>query len=88
MEHTELPKKLLHVEDLTFVLPDDFEGGLEDAFHLLLDYIHDAMSKSVVTGKSDAERLFTVLSAENERKMAISYGIFELGEDKKTYYLR
>lgn len=82
MDNVELPKKLLRVEDLTFVLPDDFEGGLEDAFRLLIDYIHDAMKNSVVTSKNADERLATVLDNDTNRKVSMNYGIFELGEDK------
>lgn len=82
-----LPKKLLKIEDLTFVLPDDFEGGLEDALHELKNYVHDAIGGCLRTDKSEEERLAEVLNFENNRIMEISYGIFELGEDKE-YHLK
>lgn len=84
---TKLPKKLLKIEDLTFVLPDDFEGGLEDAFRLLIEFIHEAMAKSIRTNKNENERLAEVLNSENNHKVEISYGIFELGEDDE-YHLK
>lgn len=87
MEHIGLPKKLLKIEDLTFVLPDDFEGGLEEAFQVLIDFIHDAMERSLVTDKSEDERLVEILNSENNRRVELSYGIFELGEDKE-YHLK
>lgn len=36
----EVPKKLLKIEDLTFILPDDFHGNLKDAINILSDYIN------------------------------------------------
>ncbi len=87
MEQIKLPKKLLKVEDLTFVLPDDFEGGLEDAFQVLIEFIHEAMEKSLVTDKSEDERLAEILNSENNRRVEISYGIFELGDDRE-YHLK
>ena len=33
-----LPKKILRIRDLTFILPEDFEGTVEEAFTLLLEY--------------------------------------------------
>ena len=82
-----LPKKLLKVEDLTFVLPDDFEGGLEDAFRLLHEFIHEAMEKSIRTDKSEEERLAEILNSKNNHRVEISYGIFELGDDDE-YHLK
>ena len=88
-EHMEqkLPKKLLKIEDLTFVLPDDFEGGLEEAFQLLIEFIHGAMEKSIRTDKSEEERLAEILNSGNNRRVEISYGIFELGDDEE-YHLK
>lgn len=37
MEDT-LPKKILRIRDLTFILPEDFDGTVEEAFTLFLEY--------------------------------------------------
>lgn len=87
MEQVNLPKKLLKVQDLTFVLPDDFEGGLEEAFHLLTEFIHEAMEKSLRTDKSEDERLAEILDVTNDHKFEICYGIFELDENNE-YHLK
>lgn len=36
--NTALPKKFLHIRELTFILPDDFDGTLQDAMTLFLEY--------------------------------------------------
>lgn len=87
MDYMKLPRKLLRVEDLTFVLPDDFEGGLEDAIQLLLDYIRERMDNSERTDKSEEEKLATLLNSENNRRVAMNYGIFEMN-DAGVYILK
>lgn len=87
MDKINLPRKLFRVEDLTFVLPDDFEGGIEQAFELLITFIHDAMKNSIETDKPEEEKLATILNTESGRKVSMNYGIFELGNDQK-YHLK
>lgn len=36
--HNEIPRKILHIRDLTFILPDDFEGTIDDAMAEFLKY--------------------------------------------------
>lgn len=86
MEEITLPKKLFRVADLTFVLPDDFEGGLEEAFQLVTNRVHEALHESERTDKSDEEMIGTILD-DNTKNLALKYGIFEIGEDGK-YHLK
>lgn len=79
--HTKIPKKLLRIEDLTFVLPDDFEGGIEDAFRCLTDYINTTIADCIRSNLSEDENFAIVISGNNDRKISLKYGIFEVGED-------
>lgn len=81
MEQSALPRKLLRVEDLTFVLPDDFEGELDDAIELLLNYLRERLCHCEITDKSEEEKLAAILNSDNNRKVSLNYGIFEIDGD-------
>lgn len=86
MDELNLPRKLFKVADLTFVLPDDFEGDLDEAFQLVSERIHKALGKSERTDKTDEEMLGAILD-DDTKKIALKYGIFEMGDDGK-YHLK
>lgn len=81
-----LPKKLLRVEDLTFELPDDFEGDIQCALQLLVDYL-----KSMFGGKeinpTIGDPIPSLFEDPERRKVTMKFGIFERGEDG-TYHLQ
>ena len=39
MEQKKLPKKILRISDLTFILPDNFSGDLNEAIGIMLLYL-------------------------------------------------
>lgn len=45
MEPITLPKKILRIEDLIFILPDDFDGDLQSGLRLLADYLDMELKK-------------------------------------------
>ena len=79
---SKLPKKILRITDLTFSLPDDFDGDIADAIRVMLDYI---TTKPELTplgdndSKSTIESLFDNILSENKNssKICMRYGIFE-----------
>ena len=46
MEPITLPKKILRIEDLIFILPDDFDGDLQSGLRLLADYLDVEFKKA------------------------------------------
>ena len=53
------PKKVLHIYDSAFALPDDFNGSIQDAMKLFLEY-HEKMLKQHKEGvQIDQSRFFT-----------------------------
>lgn len=85
MEHL-LPKKLLRIEDLTFVLPDFFEGELPDALRLLANYLDIEFTYDENVLKSNEEdntdnKILLFENSNNKPKASLRYGIFELDEN-------
>ena len=52
MEPITLPKKILRIEDLIFILPDDFDGDLQSGLRLLADYLDVEFKKDKNSKKS------------------------------------
>lgn len=73
------PKKLLRITDLTFVLPDDFNGDFLDALNILTNYVNNRNSFDNVEDKntSTVESLLN----DNTSKLCMKFGIFEADED-------
>ena len=55
------PKKILHINDAVFVLPDDFDGTIQDAMKLFLEYQNKVSEENLPKSKIDPNRLFTPL---------------------------
>jgi len=74
-----LPKKLLRIEELTFILPDDFDGGAIDAMETLLEYI----KKNEVRYLSDNDStMVSLLTSPENPRLCFKYGIFEKVDDQ------
>lgn len=84
MQQLNLPNKLLKVEDLTFVLPDDFEGSIEDAMQLMVQYLKIFFKDKELQSTGVPPSVFE--DPEN-RKLSMKFGIFERGNDGQ-YYLK
>lgn len=74
-----LPKKLLRITDLTFILPDDFDGDFLDALNILTNYINNIKKFNNVNEEtiSTIESLFN----KDDSKLCMRYGIFEADHD-------
>lgn len=77
----QLPKKILRIKELTYILPDDFDGTFDDAINFFLEY-RDA-NKSDAKFIDPIEKFSTIevllLSRiKNDVKACGQYGIFEL----------
>lgn len=88
MEPITLPKKILRIEDLIFILPDDFDGDLQSGLRLLADYLDvefkkDKNSKKSKRSTSNVEKdnLTILLENKDTVQVAMNYGIFEIDEN-------
>lgn len=88
MEPITLPKKILRIEDLIFILPDDFDGDLQSGLRLLADYLDmefkkDKKSKKTKGSASNVEKdnLTMLLENKDTVQVAMNYGIFEIDEN-------
>ena len=88
MEPITLPKKILRIEDLIFILPDDFDGDLRSGLRLLADYLDmefkkDKNSKKSKRSTSNVEKdnLTMLLENKDTVQVAMNYGIFEIDEN-------
>ena len=88
MEPITLPKKILRIEDLIFILPDDFDGDLQSGLRLLADYLDvefkkDKNSKKSKRSTSNVEKdnLTMLLENKDTVQVAMNYGIFEIHEN-------
>lgn len=75
----EKPRNVLRISDLTFILPDDFEGDLQEAFQLLLDHLINNECLSIVHEKRST--VATLLRANDEPKLCMKYGLFTMDEN-------
>ena len=88
MEPITLPKKILRIEDLIFILPDDFDGDLQSGLRLLADYLDvefkkDKNSKKSKRSTSNVEKdnLTMLLENKDTVQVEMNYGIFEIDEN-------
>jgi hypothetical protein len=74
-----IPKKLLIIKDLTFILPDDFNGTLTDALSDYINYINKNIHNNNVVDIDNALCCTeVVLSANTDIRSCIQYGIVEI----------
>jgi len=84
MEHVyHLPKKIFRISDLTFTLPDDFEGNVVNAIELVVEYLKTKPEFNQLSDddKSTIESLFENIKNKSESKICMQYGIFECNAD-------
>lgn len=79
------PKNILRISDLTFILPDDFEGDLQAAINLVVDHLDNKNIPEVLHDKCSTVK--TLLTAENDPKLCMKFGLFTIDEDG-NYKLR
>ena len=84
MSKNKLPKKILVIKDCTFILPDDFEGTVEDAFNELLKYRNAHLQDGRYL---DDDQLFSsfdiLLHSVVKSKCCAHYALYELVDGVK-----
>lgn len=79
IQRENLPKKILMVKDCTFILPDDFNGTLEEAFSNFLEYRAKHLDEAKHVDDSNIFSTFDVLlHSGSEPRVCGQYGIYEL----------
>ena len=83
MGRSALPKKILIIKDCTFILPENFEGSLEDAFNEFLKYRAANLKNAQYVDDGNLFSTFDVLlhSGVNPRACG-QYAIYELVDGK------
>lgn len=85
----DIPKKILHIRDLTFILPDDFEGTINDALAVFIEYRKKVTETDVKFvddfGLFSTAELLIHGSNRTEMRVCGEYGLFELRDG--TYVL-
>ncbi len=84
MERQNPPKKILLIKNCTFILPDDFNGSLEDAFELFIKYRTENISKAKYIIKSPLFTPFDILLHLDNPNIRTcgDYAIYELIDGK------
>ena len=84
-----VPKKFLGISNLICILPDDFEGDIQDALLLLLQHIITSSKKAsdeVVEEDSESQRMFLKLLDNNfDNKVSMRFSFYEFNEDSQAY---
>ena len=82
MHNKKMPKKLLRITDLTFVLPDDFSGDVRDALKELTGYMCTKSDLNTIQTDtaSTIENIFKSKEGRDPR-LCMMYGIFESDDD-------
>lgn len=76
--HKLLPKKILKITDLTFILPDDFNGNIQNALMMLAAYLNIEL-KTLHTEGLPVKSIPT--TQNGVPKVTMTYGILELDEN-------
>ena len=79
MKNAKLPKKILHIEDMTFVLPEDFVGGINEALEEAMKHlraISNSINVSEKVGEDDTSSIEEIVY-ENAGKIDLKYGLME-----------
>lgn len=79
------PKKLLRITDLTFVLPDDFDGDFIDALNILTNYVNRKHKLDQMDDKSTSTVESLLINSNS--KLCMKFGIFE-ADDDNNYKLK
>ena len=80
-----LPKKVLHIKELTFIVPDDFDGNTLDAIQELVNYSKNNESNKLLVDRYNLySSLEMLIASKDKTRVCGSYGIFELENNHYT----
>lgn len=83
-----LPKKILVVKDLTFILPDDFNGSLLEAFNEFSQYRKEYEENAKFIDPSNPYKSYEILIlTKDKERVCGQYGLFELSDDGTYKYI-
>ena len=88
-----IPKKILEIEDLVFVLPEGFHGNIIDALTEIIAYIKSrtASDNSCTDNKyevqlaDDKVSLLKIVENDFDHRVSLKFSFFEYDEDEATY---
>lgn len=79
----ELPKKILRIHELTFILPDDFDGTVENAMDLLLTYRKDHLKDARYSDPNNVMSTMELLvTSDKDEKVCGDGALYELVDGK------
>ena len=74
-----LPKKILRIHELTFILPDDFAGTVENAMDLLLTYRKDHLKDARYSDPNNVMSTMELLvTSDRDEKVCGDGAVYEL----------
>lgn len=76
-----LPTKILRVEELTFILPDTFDGNIIDAFEEMVVYMKANNQNEVVLEDEHSTTKSLLLSENTNHRLCMKFGIFSKNVD-------
>lgn len=79
-ENKAKPKKVLKVQDLIFILPDNFEGDIQNALMTLAEYLNIHIDDDDVT-KFGNNAVRELSGDSDSHRVSMEYGIFQLDDD-------
>lgn len=84
-----IPRKFLGISNLICILPDDFQGDIQDALKLLLQHVLTSTKKAseeVVKEDETTNGIFLKLLDEKfDNKVSMRFSFYEFNEDSQTY---
>ena len=83
-----LPKKLLIIKNLTFILPDDFNGTLSEAFIEFVKYRKNYEDTAKLISENQENSYELLINAKDNEKVCGQYGLFELTDDGTYKYIK
>ena len=80
------PKKILRISDVIFILPDNFNGTLQNALMLLASYLNVKQNEENFNPKGNVP-----IKSKNPEyetmKVSMEWGIFEIDENGNYHLL-
>lgn len=84
-----IPRKFLGISNLICILPDDFQGDIQDALKLLLQHVLSSAKKASdeVVKEDDASNgiFLKLLDEKFDNKVSMRFSFYEFNEDSQAY---
>lgn len=82
MARSKLPEKILVIKDCTFILPDDFDGTVEDAFEAFLKYREKHLKDAKYVDHQHFFSSFNLLLHGHKQRVCGHYSLYQLKDGK------